>query len=51
MRIATGEIEETTSKAPGHRNGGVARDTGGAEKPRAEERREIAKKAAAARWR
>ena len=50
-RIATGEIEDTPGVAPGRRRSGVAGAKARAEKLTSEERREIAKKAAAARWR
>lgn len=49
--IATGEMEETTSVAPGRRRSGKAGARARAESLTKEERREIAKKAAAARWR
>ena len=50
-KIATGEIEEAKSVAPGRRKSGVAGSKARAEKLTSEERREIAKTAAAARWR
>lgn len=50
-RIATGEIEDTPGAAPGRRRSGEAGAKARAEKLTGEERREIAKKAAAARWR
>ena len=50
-KIATGEIEDTPGLAPGRRRSGVAGAKARAEKLTGEERREIAKKAAAARWR
>jgi len=49
-RIATGEIEDNPSKAPGRAKGGKI---GGARRAAAlspEKRREIAKKAAKSRW-
>lgn len=49
-RIATGEIEDTRSAAPGRRRSGAAGGRARAEKLGTEERREIAEKAAAARW-
>lgn len=50
-RIATGETEDTRSKTPGRRKSGQAGAQARAEKLNSEERRKIAKKAAAARWR
>ena len=50
-KIATGEIEDTKHKAPGRKRSGKAGAKARAEKLTAEERRAIAKKAAAARWR
>ena len=49
MKIATGEIKEELSEAkpPGKVNGGTAR----AESMTPEERKALARKAAAARWR
>lgn len=49
-RIATGEIEDTASKAPGRRKSGLAGAKARAENLTREERREIARRAAAARW-
>ena len=49
-KIATGEIEDTKHKAPGRKRSGKAGAKARAEKLTAEERRAIAKKAAAARW-
>jgi hypothetical protein len=49
-KIATGEIEDTPSKAPNRAKGGKA---GGAARAKAltpEKRRQIAKKAARSRW-
>jgi hypothetical protein len=46
MRIATGEVDETPSHNEGQRAGGRAR----AEKLTAAERRAIAQKASASRW-
>ncbi len=46
MRIATGEIEDTPSKAPMRAKGGKAR----ARSLTAEQRAEIARTAASARW-
>jgi hypothetical protein len=49
-RIATGDVEDSPSKAPGRAKGGKA---GGKARSKAlspEERSEIAKKAAAKRW-
>lgn len=50
MRIATGEIEETMEPKSGRTRSGRAGAKARAEKLSSEERREIAKKAAAARW-
>lgn len=50
-KIATGEIGDTPGVAPGRRRSGEAGAKARAEKLTGEERREIAKKAAAARWR
>lgn len=50
-KIATGEIEEAPGAAPGRRRSGLAGSKARAKKLTSEERREIAKKAAAARWR
>ena len=47
MRIATGEIEDSCSKAPNRAKGGKAR----AKALAREERAEIARTAASARWR
>lgn len=49
-KIATGEIEDTVGIAPGRRRSGAAGGKARAESLSGEERREIAKKAAAARW-
>ncbi len=49
-KIATGEIEDTQSQVPGRIKSGKAGAAARAESLTAEERREIAKKAAAARW-
>jgi len=49
-KIATGEIEDIKSKAPGRAKSGRAGAAARAQKLTAEERRKIAKKAAAARW-
>lgn len=49
-KIATGEIEETTLKQPAKRKSGLAGAKARADKLTKEERSEIAKKAAAARW-
>jgi len=49
-KIATGEIDDTQSTAPGRRRSGQAGAQARAEKLTDEERREIARKAAAARW-
>jgi hypothetical protein len=50
-KIATGEVEDTPGPAPGRRRSGLAGSKARAEKLTSEKRREIAKKAAAARWR
>ena len=49
-RIATGEIEETLAEKSGRVRSGYASAKARAEKLTKEERREIAAKAAAARW-
>jgi hypothetical protein len=49
-KIATGEIQDTKSKAPGRAKSGRAGAAARAKVLTAEERRKIAKKAAAARW-
>lgn len=49
-KIATGEIEETTLKQPAKRKSGVAGGKARAQSLTAEERSEIARKAAAGRW-
>lgn len=49
-RIATGEIEDTTLAQPAKRRSGLAGSKARAEKLTAEERSEIARKAATARW-
>lgn len=49
-RIATGEVEDTPSKAPNRAKGGKAGGKARAESLSAEDRSKIAKKAAAARW-
>jgi len=49
-RIATGEIEDTTLRQPAKRKSGLAGAKARAEKLTAEERSEIARKAADARW-
>ncbi len=49
-KIATGEVEETTIKKSGRVRSGYAGAKARAEKLTKEERREIAAKAAAARW-
>ena len=49
-KIATGEIEDTTTKKSGPVRSGYAGAKARAEKLTKEERREIAAKAAAARW-
>jgi len=50
MRIATGEIEDTFGKAPGRARSGKAGGAARAKKLTPAERRAIAKRAAAARW-
>ncbi|QIE54164.1 RNA-binding protein [Pikeienuella piscinae] len=49
-KIATGEIEDTTLAAPGRRKSGLAGGKARAESLSAEQRSEIARKAASARW-
>ncbi len=49
-RIATGEIEETTLKQPAKRKSGLAGAKARADSLNNEERSEIAKIAATARW-
>ena len=49
-KVATGEIEETLSKKSGRVRSGHAGGKARAESLTIDERREIAKKAAAARW-
>lgn len=49
-KIATGEIEDTGHKQPAKRNSGIAGAKARAEKLTPEERRAIAKVAAARRW-
>ena len=49
-KIATGEIQEEAYEAPGRRKSGKAGGKARARKLTSEERNEIAKKAAAARW-
>ena len=49
-RIATGEVEDTPSKAPKRAKGGKIGGAARAKALSAEERREIAKKAAHKRW-
>lgn len=49
-RIATGEEHETTLKQPAKRKSGLAGAKARADKLTAEERSEIARKAANARW-
>ncbi len=49
-RIATGEVAEELGKVPGRRKSGKAGAKARARKLTAEERRNIAKKAARARW-
>jgi len=49
-KIATGEIEEKVTKVTGKVRSGIAGAKARAEKLTAPERREIAKRAAAARW-
>ena len=50
MRIATGEIEETGQKYPGKRKGGKAGGPARAKSLSKEQRTEIARQGAAARW-
>lgn len=49
-KIATGEAVDIQSKAPGRRRSGLAGAKARSEKLGTEGRRDIAKKAAAARW-
>ena len=49
-KIATGEAEETTLKQPAKRKSGIAGAKARAQSLTAEERSEIARKAAAGRW-
>lgn len=49
-RIATGEIEDTKLEQPAKRRSGLAGSKARADKLTAEERSEIARKAANARW-
>lgn len=49
-RIATGEIEDNPSPAPGRSKGGKKGGKARAAKLTPEKRREIARKAAATRW-
>ena len=49
-KIATGEIEDTTSPVPGRAKGGKIGGKRRAEKLSPDERRQIAKKASGARW-
>lgn len=49
-RIATGEIEDKPSKAPGRAAGGKAGGAARAKKLSAPERKQIAEKAAKSRW-
>ena len=49
-RIATGEIEDMKLEQPAKRRSGLAGSKARAEKLTAEERSEIARKAAAGRW-
>lgn len=49
-KIATGEIEDTKLDYPAKRKSGMAGAKARAEKLTAEERSEIARKAASARW-
>ena len=49
-KIATGEIEDTRSEAPGRRKSGQAGGRARAQTLTSEERSKIAKKAASARW-
>ena len=50
MRIATGEIEDTPSKAPKRASGGKVGGVARAKALSPEKRAEIAKKGAEARW-
>ena len=50
MRIATGEIEDTPSKAPNRAKGGRVGGRARADSLSPEKRREIARKAAKSRW-
>ena len=49
-QIATGEVKETTLKQPAKRKSGLAGAKARAENLTAQERSDVAKKAAAARW-
>ena len=49
-KIATGEIEDTEYKQPNKRKGGLIGGRARAKALSPEQRKEIAKKAAAARW-
>ena len=49
-KIATGEIEDTKLESPGRRKSGKAGGKARAQALSKEDRRKIAKKAAAARW-
>jgi hypothetical protein len=49
-RIATGEVEDTPSKAPGRAKGGKAGGKARSEALSPDQRSKIAKKAAAKRW-
>ena len=49
-RIATGEIEDTKYKQPNKRKGGLVGGPARAKKLTRKQRRQIAKKGAAARW-
>ena len=49
-RIATGEVEDAPSKAPGRSKGGKAGGKSRAERLSPEKRAEIARKAAKSRW-
>jgi hypothetical protein len=49
-RIATGEVEETCGKAPNRAKGGNAGGRARADRLSSDERKRIAKRAAAARW-
>jgi len=51
MKIATGEISETPTKTFGRTRSGRAGAKARADKLSAEDRKNVAKKAAAARWR